>query len=731
MKVFNTLAQLQLASILTGTPVRVLDPALIDGVVVDATGDFLSEGFPLPSGNVFVPKMDDQEALTGRKSTVGVVGATIAPFSKDATGVWQVDLAGKTSTFFHLGQLWWPDDEATESFTVVSIGTPVGDRLDVQVRDGSGALTYRPYSRFAGLSQDVPEQQLPVLQPVQLGDGTKTTFDAPHADSSPATSFLVTVDGVVQIPVDSYTTAPGQISFTEAPPAGAQVSVTFYRPVSPGELPGTDVSEALAVAAGSIAPRTMENWTYDITQKAGRTTEEVTWYVSPTGSDTAGDGSQANPFKTVQMAWNSIPEIIYHPQTIQLADGLYNESVEPASSQARAAILYGYGKVTAYRSSSNGDELDGAITIRGNLTNPENVIIETTSDYKYGVYIQKGNIGINGITIQSNGVNKSSGLLVAHRTDTYVHVFKTIIDGRGFATYGAYTESNGQLEITKDSKIRNCDYNIVTLTDGDVITISNSTLRGALIRNVQCLYGLIQMVQTDATQLNHVFSSGAGSLGVFVGAGGTVRCAGLSSTVRSQINDGIEVSSGGTMTMTWFDIDLEPAEVNEGSTLYMNNSTFSRIIYLRGGSTLRVTNCQATTADTEPVRLYDTSTIQYDGGTNTIRGSGGIPPVFHDSTLSLTSNDQVVSLTQGIDRYRLTGGSSAKTGCEIDVDGVEYGRIVHLIGYSWQVSLPDTPTQDFGSTGLTVGNQAGAHSSATLYNDLGVWRILGVGKIVD
>lgn len=256
MKVFNTLAQLQLASILTGTPVRVLDPALIDGVVVDATGDFLSEGFPLPSGNVFVPKMDDQEALTGRKSTVGVVGATIAPFSKDATGTWQVDLAGKTSTFFHLGQLWWPDDEATESFTVVSIGTPVGDRLDVQVRDGSGALTYRPYSRFAGLSQDVPEQQLPTLQPVQLGDGTKTTFDAPHADSSPATSFLVTVDGVVQIPVDSYTTAPGQISFTEAPPAGAQVSVTFYRPVSPGELPGTDVSEAVVVSTGSITPRT-------------------------------------------------------------------------------------------------------------------------------------------------------------------------------------------------------------------------------------------------------------------------------------------------------------------------------------------------------------------------------------------------------------------------------------------------------------------------------------------
>lgn len=256
MKIFQSIEQLQLASILTGTPVRVLQPTLLDGVVEESTGGFLSEGFALPSGNVFVPKLDDQETLTGRKNTVGVIGATIAPFSKDATGVWQIDLAGKTSTVLYNGSLWWPDDEATEEFTVVSIGTPVGDRLDVQVRDGSGALTYRPYSRFAGLSQDVPEQQLPTLQPVQLGDGTTTVFAAPHADSSPATSFLVTVDGVVQIPVDSYTTAPGQISFTEAPPAGAQVSVTFYRPVSPGELPGTDVSEAVITATGTTAPRT-------------------------------------------------------------------------------------------------------------------------------------------------------------------------------------------------------------------------------------------------------------------------------------------------------------------------------------------------------------------------------------------------------------------------------------------------------------------------------------------
>lgn len=256
MKVFNTLAQLQLAQVLTGTPVRVLNPALIDGIVVESTGDFLSEGFALQSGNVFVPRMDDQEVLTGRKSTVGVLGSTIAQFSKDSAGVWQLDTSGKTSTFFYAGQLWWPDNEVVDVFTVIAINAPIGDRIEVQVRDTSGALSYQSFSRFSGLSQELPNQQLPIVQPVQLGDGVKTTFISPHADSSPATSFLVTVDGIMQIPTESYTTAPGQISFSEAPPVDAQVSVTFYRPVAPGELPGTDVSEAVIVATGTTAPRT-------------------------------------------------------------------------------------------------------------------------------------------------------------------------------------------------------------------------------------------------------------------------------------------------------------------------------------------------------------------------------------------------------------------------------------------------------------------------------------------
>lgn len=464
---------------------------------------------------------------------------------------------------------------------------------------------------------------------------------------------------------------------------------------------------------------------------AQRTTEPWTWYVAPTGSDTTGDGTLTSPFKTVQKAWNNLPQFVYHPQTIQLADGVYNESVEPASEQARASILYGYGKTTAYRSSSNGEEIDGAITIRGNLTTPANVVIETTDEYKYGVYIQKGNVGINGVTIQSNGTDKASSLLVAHRTDTYVHIFNTVIDGRNNASFGMYTESNGQIEMAKDSTVMGCDTNVATLTDGDVITIANSRLRNASVRNVACNYGTIQLVLTDASMPNHVFSSGSGDVGIFVGAGGVVRCAGLNAGLRSQINDGLQIADGGAATLTWFDLDLALSEVKGGSTLWLNNSNTTRLINVKGNSVLRVTNTNSITTDAEPVRLYDSSEIFYDGGTNIIEGSGGIPPVYHDHAFSLTSNDETISLIQGIDRYRLTGGSSAKTGCILDTDKVEYGRIIYLIGYSWQVNFPDNATQDFGSTGLTIGNQAGAYSSATLYNDLGVWRILGVGKVVD
>lgn len=57
------------------------------------------------------------------------------------------------------------------------------------------------------------------------------------------------------------------------------------------------------------------------------TTETISWYVSPTGNDTTGDGTQAKPFKTIQATINKVPKVLNHNATIRITEGTYDEKV--------------------------------------------------------------------------------------------------------------------------------------------------------------------------------------------------------------------------------------------------------------------------------------------------------------------------------------------------------------------------------------------------------------------
>ena len=57
-----------------------------------------------------------------------------------------------------------------------------------------------------------------------------------------------------------------------------------------------------------------------------------TIYVAPNGSDTTGDGSEANPYATIQKAVNAVPEDNTVPTTILIADGVYNVYVNMDSA---------------------------------------------------------------------------------------------------------------------------------------------------------------------------------------------------------------------------------------------------------------------------------------------------------------------------------------------------------------------------------------------------------------
>lgn len=153
MKIFNTFGQLAAAKVLTGTPVRVLEPALIDGVV-EATG----EGLSLLSGNVFVPSFGDQESITARKTSLlddaftGGISAYINTYKKDNSGNWLAAADGRTSAVFYAGQVWWPLVEipyTPSGYLITSWSLPTGNPDILEVTTSIG--TVFQFNRFTGL----------------------------------------------------------------------------------------------------------------------------------------------------------------------------------------------------------------------------------------------------------------------------------------------------------------------------------------------------------------------------------------------------------------------------------------------------------------------------------------------------------------------------------------------------------------------------------------------------
>lgn len=63
---------------------------------------------------------------------------------------------------------------------------------------------------------------------------------------------------------------------------------------------------------------------YNVPQK---TTADMTLYVDGTNGSDGNNGSAEKPFKTIQRAVNSVPQVVNHWVTINIASGNYAEDV--------------------------------------------------------------------------------------------------------------------------------------------------------------------------------------------------------------------------------------------------------------------------------------------------------------------------------------------------------------------------------------------------------------------
>lgn len=151
-KIFNTFTQLYEATILTGTPVRVLRPVIVDGMMEDS-----GDGLVLPSGNVFVPNINDM--TTGRKTSliddvfVNDFVTYVNKYEKDGSGEWIQSELGLTSSIQYKGILWYATDEVDYvdgGYRIVSWSVPTGSPDILELATDIGTVIQ--FSRFRGSS---------------------------------------------------------------------------------------------------------------------------------------------------------------------------------------------------------------------------------------------------------------------------------------------------------------------------------------------------------------------------------------------------------------------------------------------------------------------------------------------------------------------------------------------------------------------------------------------------
>lgn len=134
----------------------------------------------------------------------------------------------------------------------------------------------------------------------------------------------------ILIPVeDRVSTYPGRVKLT---PVSGQTNVYDMSRADEPVQEGTPLNKAL------------------LDQKAYTLTEDVTVYVSKSGSDADGDGSSVAPFATIQAAVNALPKMLGgRTATINIGEGTYEERVAITGFSGGRLIVGESGRTVVIR----------------------------------------------------------------------------------------------------------------------------------------------------------------------------------------------------------------------------------------------------------------------------------------------------------------------------------------------------------------------------------------------
>lgn len=174
--------------------------------------------------------------------------------------------------------------------------------------------------------------------------------------------------------VDRVPVYPGRVRMT---PVSGQANVYDMVRADQPTQEGTPINKAL----------------FD--KKADTLTENVTIYVTTSGNDTTGDGTQSKPYKTVQAALDTIPKNLGgHVATIYMGPGTYSGTID---------IEYFHsGRVTLTGATTTTVTFTGQITIRGCYVHFEYFKAVMNGAYIYVVQDGKFFLG-DSVTLTCNG----------------------------------------------------------------------------------------------------------------------------------------------------------------------------------------------------------------------------------------------------------------------------------------------------------------------------------------
>lgn len=184
-----------------------------------------------------------------------------------------------------------------------------------------------------------------------------------------------------------------------------------------------------------------------------------TIYVSTIGNDASGDGSQNNPFKTIQHAINSVPKNIGNREiTIDIMSGTYSEDVE-ISGFSGAPLRFNVG----------------AITVNS-------------------LHVYDSCVIFNGSTITIAASGKLYGLY-GHRNANVILQTDLVVNG---SEHGVYCGYGSRVVTRKATTINSCTF-AVTCTFAGVMYIPN--LAGSKNNNAVQASGGIVMIGTIAAAM--------------------------------------------------------------------------------------------------------------------------------------------------------------------------------------------------------------------------------------